>query len=657
MLYSCSAQNNTITGRGLQNLTARYNYLYNARLIIKDQQQDAGDSYITNYQQILPVYVAADLHSKNTTALDKVIHKANTIIREKSYSRYTADAYLLLAEAYFLKGNYFLAKEYFDEVAKKHTKDQAIHIKGLDGSLRCLVQRNEPDLAAPLMDSLIAQLKFLKKDRAAPLVTLAQSSIAIKDHKAAITYLEAALNENARPQEKSRWTCILAQLYEAERKYPKALYYFRKVEKSNDHHLRFYASLNRIKLNVLLDGNKAKQQKELRALLKDDRNAAFHDQLYNRLAELEEENAAFTAAAKYHQLALQANTTNQSQKSLSYTYLADLHFKHFKNYQQAMFYYDSAATHLPANHPDNEMIKRKTKTMAYLAKQYAIISPQNKSTFVSNNAAEIPEGEKLLGLPPNPDATYLPEANINAGLPVDSMDRILKAYLEIAAIYQLELKDHEEAAKIIYLIRDKYPENKIRSGENLQGELAFRKKFNTITENYRKKNYFTYVQQQPSPETSLQYALPETPLKPLPLSAAENEGSMGAAVRKPAVRDSIFTIAPSNSYYFVIAVNNASINLSSSRFGIGQFNRRSFAEQGLKHRLTEFDNDQLIYIGNFSNFENVKIYTDGITPQLQQVMKVPAKSYYSFIISKDNFEKINNKDLLNKYLEFYKNNF
>ncbi len=122
-------------------------------------------------------------------------------------------------------------------------------------------------------------------------------------------------------------------------------------------------------------------------------------------------------------------------------------------------------------------------------------------------------------------------------------------------------------------------------------------------------------------------------------------------------RISIFDSGPTDCYYFVIAVSDASINLSSSRFGIGEFNRGNFAANNLKHRLTEFDNDQLIYIGNFSNFEDVNNYADGITPQLQQIMKIPAKSYNSFIISKENFEKINSKELLNKYLEFYKNNF
>ncbi|MNX39775.1 hypothetical protein D3C86_701440 [compost metagenome] len=125
----------------------------------------------------------------------------------------------------------------------------------------------------------------------------------------------------------------------------------------------------------------------------------------------------------------------------------------------------------------------------------------------------------------------------------------------------------------------------------------------------------------------------------------------------PVKVESIFSTAVSKEYYFVIDVADASLTLSSSRFGIGQFNRGNYAGSNLKHQLKEFDNDQLVYVGNFSNFDDAKAYASGITPQLKQIMKVPANIYSSFIISKENFDKLTSKDLINKYLVFYKNNY
>lgn len=366
ILSSCSAQRNTVVSRAVQNLTARYNYLYNAGVILNEEKQ-----------------ILEDNHTSNTTErLDQVIYKASKVISEKRHSKHIPEAYLLLAEAHYLKGNYFLSEEYFKYVSKTYGSDVVLYVKGLDGSARSLMQSKKQTEAAPLLDSI-------------------------------------------------------------------------------------------------------------------------------------------------------------------------------------------------------------------------------------------------------------PSA---------------------AAAEQFELKDPEETANTDDLPKQKVREHEMTSDEKAEKEDLLGKNFNTVAGKYRKSKYFTYVQQPPSLEITLQQVLPETPLKDLPLPA-ENDYNPVTAAKKPATPDNIFNRTPSNSYYFVIMVNDASINLSSSRFGIGEFNRGSFAGQGLKHRLTEFDNDQLIYIGNFSNFETVKKYADGIRPQLQQIMKVPAKSHQSFISSRENFEKINSKDYLNKYIEFYKNNF
>ena len=140
--------------------------------------------------------------------------------------------------------------------------------------------------------------------------------------------------------------------------------------------------------------------------------------------------------------------------------------------------------------------------------------------------------------------------------------------------------------------------------------------------------------------------------KPMVLA---DEVPSGIAIPTPIEPPGIFTKAAAATYYFVVQVSDASITLSSSRFGIGQFNRGNYADDGLKHQLREIDNEQLIYIGNFTNFAHVKTYAEGIRPQLKQIMKVKESGYTSFIISQENFDKITSEDLLKKYLEFYKN--
>ncbi|RYD77645.1 MAG: gliding motility protein, partial [Sphingobacteriales bacterium] len=118
-----------------------------------------------------------------------------------------------------------------------------------------------------------------------------------------------------------------------------------------------------------------------------------------------------------------------------------------------------------------------------------------------------------------------------------------------------------------------------------------------------------------------------------------------------------FSTATSNTYYYVIDVADASLTLSSSRYGVGQFNRGNYPDNDLAHKLVELDDDQLIYVTSFVDLEDAKIYEESIKGQLKNIMKVPVTKYKSFIISKENFEKLTDRNRVNEYLEFYKNNY
>jgi hypothetical protein len=105
-------------------------------------------------------------------------------------------------------------------------------------------------------------------------------------------------------------------------------------------------------------------------------------------------------------------------------------------------------------------------------------------------------------------------------------------------------------------------------------------------------------------------------------------------------------------------VADPSVNLSSSRFGIGQFNRANFPDGGIKHQLKDVnDENQLIFIGEFSSRESAKEYEINIQPLMGEIMKIPANQYSLFIITKSNLDKLTTKEILDQYLIFYKENY
>lgn len=906
IIYSCSSQKDTASSRGMQNLTARYNYIYNSKVLLINHQQELTETYIDNYGQILPVYLGPEIDnnevstSLNLKPMDDIIKKAQTIILEKSYSNYTDDAYILLGKANYFNGNYFNAAEYFDYTAKTYKGNVSSYLEALNWKARSLMQLKRISEANKVLDTLESILPSIKKKSrlSEPFATLAQMCIYLDNSAAAISYLKDAIKAGPGTENRIRWTYILAQLYEKQKNYPDALTNYRKVVKSNaPFEMYFNANLNQIKLRTLEGGpQKANKQNQLLALLKDDKNLDYNDQVYFQIAETHAADEEYTEALKYYQLSIQKSTTNQYQKGLSYLKIADLNFKVFKDYLKAKSYYDSTVNTLPKNYPGYELILKKNQNLQYLTYRYQIISTEDTLQSI----AKLPETSRAekIQLLANPVVATVQTANTNSAsatgyqpnysrnntnqfqsafyfsnpaaiaigfsdfkrkwgnrklennwrqsirtsaqetsqdiasnintttddaeaiqavkdpqslikqytdsLPVTpellakSNQKIINAYYEIASFYLQELNSPNEAAEVYQQLLNRFPKNNhlaatyyslflINKGIDEPKSIDFKnrvlkdfpssiyakiildpsfslkqselettvnKQYNDVFDQYLKKDFnsvinhvneiskgntnsflapqFAYLkaiaigrtskvdallkafssitEQFPDDQlitplvkgnaayindhladfqkrdTALidfdpneppyfgsvrstpvivkaQAAVPiqktdQTVKQAEPVAVPAPQQTSPDASKAPTVKvDGPFSTATSTVYYFVIDVADASLTLSSSRFGIGQFNRGNYAGSSLKHQLKEFDNDQLIYVGNFSNFDDAKTYASGITPQLKQIMKVPVNIYTSFIISKDNFDKLTSKTLLDKYIEFYKNNY
>lgn len=909
LLYACSTNKDTAASRAMQNLTSRYNYIYNANVILSQHQEELAESYADNYDEVLPIYInpeAYDIYNDQAGSsmpdMEEIIKKARVLLLEKTYGNYQDDAYLLLGKANFYKGNYFNAEEYFDYTAKTYPNLTKSRVQALDWKARSLMQLGKYSDAAKVLDTLSNTISGLKSNKAEPLATIAQIYIHQRMAADAIEVLQQAIKAGPSKPQRIRWNYILAQLYEKQENYNEALRYYRKVEKSNaPFEMYFNANLNRIKLMAFLSGVTINKQQQLLAMLKDDKNEDYHDQIYYQVAESYARDQHYTEADKYYKLSVRNSTKNMYQKGLSYLKIADLNFKHFHDYLNAKLYYDSTVNTLPKTYPGYEQILKKNQNLQYLTDRYELISMQDTLQAL----AKLPETERLEKLrsvlnpvvkpektanivnniPTNPFPTgndvrqktpvssnfyfanptaistgfndfkkkwgnrklelnwrqsikssaqetnqdmtknyatnnavvnpnqigqALPDSAsrmkaLLADIPTSpellakSDQKIMEAYYEIANFYLQELNSPKEAAEVYEILLKRFPKNDRLASINYglflanktidptkaelykqiilrdfasssyaktildpsfslkqsEMEVQVNKQYNDLFDTYEKKDFarviltvdevlqsnpdnylapqFAYLkaiaigrtshvdqlitafekikasypndqlivplvkehlgyisqhleefrkraialadfdanepkffaQQFPSKEPAkIKEQNPVAPQNPVAANPVKEVPAVKVpAEEKPAApapivkAEGIFNTASSKLYYYVVHVADGSLTLSSSRFGIGQFNRGNYAENNLRHQLKEFDNDQLIFVGNFGTFDDAKTYAEGINPQLKQIMKVPANLYKSFIISKENFDKISSKDLLNKYLEFYKNNY
>ena len=102
----------------MQNLTAKFNILFNARTLVKESEQRIQESYLTTYDQPISVFCEPDekLGKAESANLDKAILKANIVANEKSQSRFVDDAYVLIGIANYLKADFYNSVEYFTQL-------------------------------------------------------------------------------------------------------------------------------------------------------------------------------------------------------------------------------------------------------------------------------------------------------------------------------------------------------------------------------------------------------------------------------------------------------------------------------------------------------------------------------------------------------------
>ena len=397
VLHACSTQKDGTSGKGIQNLTARYNYIYNANILLGDYVSALHTSYADNYSEILPIYISpvkynpSDLQTGlSDKALDEVIEKSKTIITDKSLSNYVDDAYLLMGKSQFYKGNFFLAAEYFSYVAKAYDKAKPSVIQALNWQARSYIQLQDLKHAAVTLDLLEKQLDSTKKNRDESYATLAQMALEIKQPKSAITYLLAAVKESHNKQQKVRWHFILGQLFEQQQDIPQALLHFKLVQRSNTaFELYFNAKLKQVKLDALAKNTRLSPEQQLLRLLKDEKNQDFRDQIYFEIAEYFAGRQEIPKAVKYYNAALSSGTDNNYLKGLAYLQLASLNLQHFKNYLQAKKYYDSTLNNLPKTYESYNLILKKSKSLEYLSSRYKLIEEQDTLQAL----AKLPESE------------------------------------------------------------------------------------------------------------------------------------------------------------------------------------------------------------------------------------------------------------------------
>lgn len=412
LVCGCSLQKETRINRGLQNLTARYNIIFNANNLIAQREDELAIGYTDRYDDFLRVFPDTG-GCTDAKIPDSVIKKAQVIISDKSQSNYVGEAYFLEGQASYFKCDFYNAIEYFDYVYHTYPKATTLGIKARSWKARTLMLSGEEELAGRLLDSAIKLNDTLKKPDPIAYETKLLWSVNEGEYAGAEKLAQKALDLGLPKRQEWRIRFLLAQLQEINKKNNEAYANYTKIEHSNaPFEMAFNASLNKIRIIDAADGRKVDRSIRMIQLLKDDKNRDFQDQIYYQIAQLKQAEKKYDEAEKYYNLSIKNSTKNQTQKGLAYLRLAELSISRNSDYIAAGGFYEDALTNLPQTYPGYLLIKKKAQNLQFISGKTGIISREDTLQML----AKLPEADRITKIAQIADSQVKKEQIQNTGV-------------------------------------------------------------------------------------------------------------------------------------------------------------------------------------------------------------------------------------------------
>lgn len=348
-----------------------------------------NNSVADDYSRILPIYKSSEPGTERVAVseMEYAVIKGSKLInlhsitkkpkRRKNrslgykqlagkdeFNKWVDDSYLMMGEAFFYQKKYIQALENFSIVTRKFSEEKT-RFDAYVWMVRCYTELERYQDALELINDLDASSKFPKRLDGIFSLAVADYHMRLKAWTEAIPQLKLASESPFKKHERARYKYILAQLYKETGQNQLAANTFREVARMNPSYIMaFNARINATGV-FSDDADTGELKKELRKMLRDEKNKEFRDQIYYALANIWlKEGQQETAIENYIQSAA-VSSRNHHQRALSCITLAEIYFNN-QNYKGAQSYYDSAMIVIDENYPNYLMIADRYKNLTRL---------------------------------------------------------------------------------------------------------------------------------------------------------------------------------------------------------------------------------------------------------------------------------------------------
>lgn len=388
----------------LQNTFTRYNYYFNARRKMDEAELNMQRIAKDNFENRIDLF-SFDPNRDSTVLgpdMDSIIRKASIGIQiHDPRTKWGDDLYLLLGQAYHLKGDYenanaafryivaMRAKEKQDKAKRDAFKNSTVRGKKEPASVveedkknlldflkhqsanneallwvaRNMTQSGKYGDAESVLDLLAHDAKFPEDLKGRLALELAFLDLKQKNNRSAAEHLVVVSDDKSQPYFIRRRASFLAgQLLQEDGKYELASAQFDRVTGLQPKlDMDFYARKNKAYSMMLAGGDQNEAISSLKFMLKDGKYANYNEQIYYILGRLSI-NANNTADAEnYLKKSLASAKTTRKQKASSFALLGNIHYN-AGNWDAAKSAYDSAASFSSAAMDDKDVVAAKQRS-------------------------------------------------------------------------------------------------------------------------------------------------------------------------------------------------------------------------------------------------------------------------------------------------------
>ena len=407
----CSRTKDGPLNRGYQQMTARYNPLFNGQKAYDEALFSLKSAHVDVYDRTLDIYPfsQAKSGSSEATLLNRAAEKATKTIKEhsmmirgKQKNLVIYDAYLLLGKAQALLGLDVSAQESFAMVsrntnrkAKRPWNIQRVFSIG-ESELHYLSEINRIKVIAKQGNgqATLNALDDLEKEGTPDKFILdimlmrAQAHLSLEEWIDAADMLNQATNRSKNKRDMARYAFIAGQLYENQGEWRRAKECFERCIKGQP---ETYDMLLEAQLRKTLndEGQTKRRYSDLKKLLKEPKNQLFKDRIYYALSKV-----AKSQGETQNQLVFLDRCIGASQQSrpivqaIAYFERGGLHFD-FKQYSKAQVDFDSSFVLLPEAHPLKASVSKRREGLNALVSVLQTIDRNDSLLFLGGMSEEM----------------------------------------------------------------------------------------------------------------------------------------------------------------------------------------------------------------------------------------------------------------------------